>query len=409
MRFIILIVSLCLFANQHATLDAQEPQGHLMLIGGAERDDNRLLWDEFVRMAGGKGSTVAILPTASSYPMRTAQFFAAHFERLGLHPIIIPASKLIEGVQISEIVRDPQWISKIESADAVFLAGGEQARYREALIDTDGNESPMLKSIRQVYQSGGLIAGTSAGMAVMSRIMFIDAEQMLPVLQHGVQFGKQIDHGLGLLPSNLFVDQHFLTRGRFGRALVVMQDQNFPFGIGVDEDSALVIEHQKKATVVGYRGALVMDASHALQDPQQKRFHWKGVKLSFLSHGDELDLETLEVHPAPEKTDKDRVDPYAPDFKPYYLLPQHYNDIFANTQLLDLLYKLVDSPFEEAIGMAYDGALATTQEVDGFRFRFYRQPGTLSWDSPAALGDSHTIVNVYMDIEPIRLRQQLGE
>ncbi len=371
------------------------PNGKLMLFGGAERDNNPLLWEEFVRVCGGKGAKVAIFPTASTYPERTGSLFHKHMTDLGLDPFIVPLGEKWPGCDVAAMVQDASWVSRIEKADAVFLAGGEQLRYRRAFVNEQG-ETPMLRAIRSVYQRGGAIAGTSAGTAVMSRIMFIDAEKILPVLVNGAHMGKQVDHGLGLLPHDWFVDQHFLTRGRFGRTLVAMQSYDFAMGLGIDEDSAIVLDHERKLKVMGYRGAVIVDARQATRDSSEPRFHWKGLRLSFLSHGDEFDLSTMQSIPGPDKRDEDRIDPKSKTFKPYYLLKQFYNDIFANTQLLDLMYKLVDSPHNEAIGLAFDGESARKGNTPGFEFRFYRGEDTVSWDAPVAKGDPNTVLNVYL-------------
>lgn len=401
MHKILLTLASCIMATTLAYCEG--PQGTLMLIGGAERDNNLLLWNEFVANAGGPGKSVAVLATASSNPDRTAKLFAAHLENIGLKPFIVPASKLLPGVDLHQIVRDPEWCQRIEKADAVFLAGGEQARYRQAFIADDGSEVPMLKTIRSVYQRGGVIAGTSAGMAIMSRMMYIDAELILPVLVHGARLHREVDEGLGLFPKDWFVDQHFLARGRFGRTLVAMQQYDFPYGVGVDEDTAILLEQGKTLRVVGYRGALLMDASKARRIPSESKFSWEGIRLDYLSHGDQVDLVTHQVTPGKEKRDQDKVDPKKPDFKPYYLHPQFYNDIFANTQLLDLMYKLVDSPHEQAIGLAFDGAAARKGSTPGFEFRFYRKEDTVSWESPIAQGDQYTVLNIYLDIRPIEI------
>lgn len=239
----------CCMLLPATVVNAEEPappRGTLMLIGGSERDSNELLWSELARLAGGKGKSVAVFPTASSYPQRTGDLFAAHLRTLGLDPFVVPASRLLADVDDRQVVRDPEWVNRVKHADAVFLAGGEQARYRKVLVGEDGAETPLLQAIRHVYQRGGLVAGTSAGTAVMSRIMFIDAEQILPVLQHGARMGREVDRGLGFLPADWFVDQHFLTRGRFGRSLVAMQTYGFPYGLGIDEDTAPVIERGQR-------------------------------------------------------------------------------------------------------------------------------------------------------------------
>lgn len=382
------------------------PKGSLMLIGGADRDQNRLLWDEFVRLAGKPNASVAILPTASNNPKRTALAFETQFRQLGLEPFTVPASRLWGEGDADQVARDPQWIAKIEQADAIFLAGGEQARYRQLLFDPDGKEVPLLTAIRKKYHQGGLVAGTSAGMAVMSHLMFIDAEIILDTLKHGVQLGRETDRGLGLLPPELFVDQHFLERGRFGRTLVAMKTYDIPLGLGVAEDTAIVY-HNGRVRVVGYRGMLLLDASSATSHNQESRFHWKGIRLSYLAHDDSFDLASRKVLPGTTRDDASKIDPNQPGFQPYYLKPLHTNDIFANTILLDLMIRLVDSPSGEATGYAFDGRESASRATPGFRFRLYRQADTVSWDASQAVGDSNTVLNVYCDIEPLTVQGPL--
>jgi len=255
-----------------------------------------------------------------------------------------------------------------------------------------------------------VVVGTSAGMAVMSRIMFINAELILPVLIDGARMHREVDQGLGFLPDDWFVDQHFLTRGRFGRTLVAMQTYNFGFALGIDEDTAVIIEHGSKARVIGYRGAVIVDGSNAERDTREARFQVRGLKLSYLSHQDELNLVTREVTLGPEKKPDDLIDPFAPGFVPYYPHKQFYNDIFANTTLLDLMYKLVDSPHDEAFGLSFDGDAARRQpETPGFEFRFYRTRESKSWESPTTLGDPFTVLNIFLDVRPITIRGPLYE
>ena len=112
----------------------------------------------------------------------------------------------------------------------------------------------------------------------MSRIMYRDADSVLDTLLRGVQFGKEIDRGLGFLDSEWFVDQHCLVRGRFARTLVAMHDQGFKFGIGVDENSGVIVRNGKDVEVIGYKGALVMDLSKAEHNPKLGRFNLKNGK-----------------------------------------------------------------------------------------------------------------------------------
>jgi cyanophycinase len=390
-------------ADQH-----DPPRGRLLLIGGSERDNNALIWDEVVRLAGGAGKTVAIFPTASNNPQRTGQLYALQAERLGLKPVVIPASPLLKDRDFRQVARDPEWVERVRSADAVFLTGGEQVRYRQVLVDENGKNTPLLDAIWHVYRKGGLVMGTSAGMAVMSRVMFIDADLVLNVMLDGANLRREVHQGLGFMPKDWFVDQHFLTRGRFGRTLVAMQTYDFPFAIGIDEDTAVVIEAARTARIIGYRGAVFFDASEAKRDPSEPRFNTRGVRLSYLSHDDQYDLITREVKLGPQKKPEDLIDPSAPGFKPYYPYHQYFNDILANTKLLDLMVQLVDSPWEDAIGLAFSlNSARQNAETPGFEFRFYRTGETKSWDSPTAIGDPYTVLDVFLDIRPITIRGPL--
>ncbi len=132
----------------------------------------------------------------------------------------------------------------------------------------------------------------------MSRVMFRDAPNVLRTLFHGVRMGKEIDYGLGFLNENWFVDQHCLVWGRFGRSLVAMHDQGLKLGIGVDENTALIVTGGNNLEVVGFRGAVVIDLRQATSDPLLKDFNLRNARLSYLDRGDRLNLRTVEVTPS---------------------------------------------------------------------------------------------------------------
>ena len=380
-----------------------------MLLGGDERGDNAVLWSELVRLAGGKGARVAIFPTGSRDPERSGLTHSNHLRSLGLEPFVVPAVAAPNQADQRQVVADPQWVERVRQADCVFLCGGMQSRYRQVLIDEQGRDTPLLSAIRHVYQRGGLVAGTSAGAAIMSRAMYVDADFVLPVMLHGARQGRELAGGFGLVPGDWFIDQHCLVRGRFARALVAMQTIETPFGLGIDENTAVVIEQGKTARVVGYRGAIVLDLSESTSDRTIAKFNLKKARLSYLSQGDQIDLATRVVTLDPQKTALEKIDPRKPGFDPYYKQRLFVNDILGNMALVDLMYKLVDSPHDEAIGLAFDGIAARSGHTPGFEFRFYRGPDTVSWDSHRSHGDSHTVKNIYLDVRPITIHGPLYE
>ena len=223
----------------------------------------------------------------------------------------------------------------------------------------------------------------------------------------GVRWGKEIDRGLGFIDSEWFVDQHLFVRGRFARTLVAMQSQGFKYGIGVDENSAIIVTNGKDVRVIGYKGALVLDLSESEHDATLGRFNVKNARLTYLDRGDRFDLKTMEVIPAQEKLEDEKLDPKSPDYKPVLRRPLFYNDILGNTTVIDLLGTLMESVNPVATGLAFNGFEASKQSVDGFEFQFMRDERSLGWYTEAYGGDDYTVVNIRLDIHPIRINGPL--
>jgi cyanophycinase len=199
------------------------------------------------------------------------------------------------------------------------------------------------------------------------------------------------------------VEQHCLVRGRFARAIVAMRSQGIPYGLGVDENTALVVRRGRDATVIGYKGVLILDASAARSDPDVEGFNVQNVKLSYLDRGDSIDLTTLAVTPAAEKSDEILLDPNAADFDPYYDHRMFYTDILGNATVADLLGRLIDNEEDEAIGLAFSGLDAREQPSDGFEFRFYRGPDSRGWYTESFGGEDYTVLGIHLDIRPISI------
>jgi cyanophycinase len=387
-----------------ATAAAQaETKGSLVIIGGSLRFGDKEVWSQIVQLAGGPGAKIAIFPTASEEPLKEGQRVAHVFQGLGAEPFVVPVAFKKIDVDYREVVADPRWVEAVEQADGIFFVGGEQARITKAFYTEEGGNTPLLDAVWKVYRKGGVIAGTSAGAAIMSRVMCRDAPNVLRTLQHGVTMGREIDRGLGFVDHAWFVEQHTLTRGRFARALAIMQAQDFKYGIGVDDNTALVIRNGTDLNVIGYKGALVMDLSKAKQDPELKGFNVSNVRLTYLDHGDAFNLRTLELTPSEVKHADRKIDPNAASFLPYYTDHLFFNDILANTTVADLLNKLIEHRTGDAIGLAFDGFQARNQPTQGFEFRFYRDKDTIGWHTDARGGEDYTISNVHLDIRPIEI------
>lgn len=384
-------------------VEDDSPVGSLVIIGGSERFDNREYWDEIVLLAGGPGARIAVLPTASGDPMKKGGWVVSALNKAGADAFLVPLAWRKVDIRPQEIAQDPHWVGEIREATGVFMIGGDQERIVRALQTSDGKPTPMLDAMWHVYRKGGVIAGTSAGAAVMSRVMYRDADSVLNTLLHGVRMGKELDRGLGFLDGEWFVDQHCIVRGRFARAIVAMHDQGFKYGLGIDENSAVIVRRGHDVKVIGYKGALVFDLSRAETDGKLEKFNLKNVRLTYLDRGDKFNLKTFEVTPAPEKLDDEKLDPKSETYRPMFKRKMFFNDILANTTVVDLMGKLIDSYHTEAVGLAFDGDRARSEAVDGFEFKFSRDDDSLGWYTEAYGGDDYTVLNIRLDIRPIRI------
>lgn len=386
------------------------PKGSLVIIGGSERFRDRELWDTIVELAGGDGAKIAVFPTAASgQPIKSCAKLVQTLNRAGAEAFIVPVAWSEVDRDVQEAVFDMELVERVRSATGVYFVGGAQGRIVDALLDDNRERTPMLDAIWDVYHRGGVIAGTSAGAAIMSHVMFRDAPPPLKILQNGVSMGEELDDGLGFLDKQWFVEQHCLVRGRFARALVAMHSQGIPFGIGVDENTALVVKRGYEASVIGYKGVLIMDVSQAKRDPDMDGFALKNVKLSYLDRGDSIDLRTRVVTPAEEKLDDIKLDPNADDYDPYFDHRMFYTDILGNAAVADLLGRLIDNQEPEAIGLAFNGLVAKNQPSDGFEFRFYRGPDSKGWYTEEFGGEDYTVLDIHLDIRPIRIAGPLYE
>ena len=404
--FVICCLSLGLVSvhdHSYAQTDT-EVKGSLAIIGGALRYDNAVVWQRIVQEAGGPGAKIAIIPAASANPDRTGQTLLKVLKQYGAEPYLIPLSVKYQDANakpnFSKVNRDLEWINQLKSTRAVYFTGGDQSRITKVLFNEDGTRSPMLDAIWEVYRRGGLIAGTSAGAAIMSETMFSNAKSVLHTLQNEVRFGREIDKGLGFIGPHIFVDQHLIIRGRFARMLPVMQSQQVPLGLGVDENTAMFIFQQRTMEVVGYKGVIVLDLSQQQQKPKQDVFTLQNARISYLSHGDKLDLASKVITPSADKeliktTQSEEADQQ----------PRMYSDILANTAVVELISNLIESPARSLKGLAFDSRSKSSSL--GFEFHFQKTPESQGYFSSQSGMDSFTVSGIRLDVHPIKVKKPL--
>jgi len=398
--FALALAAGCAGAVAAAPAAPPAPKGSLVIIGGGLRANNADVWNRIVALAGGKGARIAVLATAAQNPQKEAQLTIAALNRYGARAFAVPVAPRLGGAddlaQARKAADDPALAQAIRKAGGVFFTGGDQARITGTLRRADGGNTAVLDALWALYRRGGVIAGTSAGAAIMSATMFADPPlEVMPVLKNGVADGKDIAPGLGFIGDDVFVDQHLLVRGRFGRMLPAMLASGYTLGLGIDEDTAAVVGPGRQVTVIGYRGALVLDLAGAKTDRTKPGLNLQDARISYLDSGDRFDLASRTYRPGPDKEPVDRthVEHRAPIF---------FTDILGNTGVVNLLEKLADSDLERAVGVAFEGPDSAAPER-GFEFTFTRVADTKEY--VANLEDAYSIYRIRMDVRPVRVRQ----
>jgi cyanophycinase len=388
--------------------DAEPPiRGYAVPIGGALKADNEEVWQRIVQLAGGKGARFVVFGTASEDPEASAKQVVDLLQRRGAVAEALPVAPKFSWVDLNKVVRDPALIAKVKAAKGVFFTGGLQERIVDVL-QPGGQSTPMLEAIWDVYRKGGVVAGTSAGAAIMSTIMFRDAPSVINVLKGRFADGKQVDRGLGFVGPHLFVDQHFLKRGRFGRMIPLMMAKGYKLGLGVDENTAAVIRGDE-IEVIGDRGCLIVDLTEAQQDTSLGAFNVQGARLSYLEHGDRYHLRARSTTPSAPKLRGDVHDAESPNFKPYYTDDVFHLDMLGDSTISNAMSRLIDSVRKEVKGLAFDVLPRSNDPLAelGFMFRVYKGSDSMGWSTEEFGGEQFTVTNLYLDITPVRLPMPL--
>lgn len=382
-------------------------RGYAVPIGGALKADNEEVWQRIVQLAGGKGARFVVFGTASEDPEASAKQVVDLLQRRGAVAEALPVAPKFLWVDLNKVVRDPALIAKVKAAKGIFFTGGTQERIVDVL-QPGGQSTPMLEAIWDVYRKGGVVAGTSAGAAIMSTIMFRDAPSVMNVLKGRFADGKQVDRGLGFVGPHLFVDQHFLKRGRFGRMIPLMMAKGYKLGLGVDENTAAIIRGDE-IEVIGDRGCMIVDLTEARSDSTLGAFNVQGARISYLEHGDRYHMRARSTTPSAPKLRGELHDAESPNFKPYYTDDVFNLDMLGDSTISNAMSRLIDSMRREVKGLAFDVLPRANDPLAelGFLFRVYKGTDSLGWSTEEFGGEQFTVTNLYLDISPVRLPMPL--
>jgi cyanophycinase len=282
--------------------------GLLIAIGGAEdKTRERIILRYFLEAAGGPDANVVVLATASDV-QETGDRYADLF--LALRAENVEVLKIDSREDAMEA--GPEAHDLLEYATGLFITGGSQLKLSSALGGTE-----IASTIRRRHAAGMVVAGTSAGAALLS-------EHMIALGESGSTPRRRLVHlakGLGLAPD-LIIDQHFRRRDRLGRLLTALSYNPAPLGIGIDEDTAAIISGDGELSVLGAGAVMVVDAS-ALRFTDSHAIHrgqpvaMMGLQLDFLTTGCRYDLNNRRgIAPPPMLHLSDPMDRRAPERPP---------------------------------------------------------------------------------------------
>lgn len=273
------------------------PTGKLISIGGNEfkfqNEDEDSIIDRldgdffelsilarFVSESGGVDAHIEVITTASSIPMEVGESYLHAFNKIGCTKVGFLHIRNREDAQ------KPEYLERLAQAKGVMFSGGNQYR-----LTTIFGGSEFLKTLHRRYENDGLIiAGTSAGAMAMSQTMIYQGSSTRALLKGEVK----ITTGFGLM-KDVIIDSHFVTRGRFGRLSQAVASNPSCIGIGLGEDTGILVTNGNEFQVIGSGLVLIFDG-HEI----------KHNNISDLPEGTPISIEHLIVH-AMAKGDKYNV------------------------------------------------------------------------------------------------------
>jgi cyanophycinase len=240
----------------------QQASGSLVLVGGGETP--AAIWDQFVDLAGGDNARLVVIPTATREadegPLRPGPACPCWHELYESRKV---KALVFLHTRRTDQANDSAFVKPLTEATGVWFGGGDQvlliAAYKGSLVE---------RELQHVLARGGVVGGTSAGAAVMSEVMIRDGD-----------LEAEVGVGFGLLPG-FVVDQHFSQRERLPRLEGVLVKYPHYLGLGIDEDTGVVVRGQSLTVVGSNHVRVCLHAGRAGES-----------KVKVLDHGDRIGLD----------------------------------------------------------------------------------------------------------------------
>lgn len=277
---ILLLLTSCQSSEKGRQPLSGTPGGSLFIIGGGSRPDamvQRMITEAEVNQSG----YIVILPMASSEPDSAIIWSAQQFLDNGVSRVV--GFNFLPGIIPAEAR-----IDSLRKASLIYISGGDQNRFMDIVRGT-----PIQDAIHAAYQSGAVIAGTSAGAAIMSDKMITGTElkypDYRPTFRSVEASNLELEDGLGLI-NTAIVDQHFVWRSRHNRLLTAILEFPDILGIGIDESTALLVKGHS-AEVIGVSQVMVYSNPSGKAKNVNGKLGATGLKLDIYLPGEKFSLK----------------------------------------------------------------------------------------------------------------------
>ena len=239
-----------------------------------------------VEEAGGVDSKIVVIPTASSIPKEVGENYLSAFNTLGCKDVTVL------DIRSKKDSEKPEAIALIASADCIMFSGGNQSKITNKI---GGSTLHQILKERYKNDAGFVIAGTSAGAMAMTDEMIAGGSPKEAFIKGAVTMYK----GLALIPE-LIIDTHFIQRGRFGRQSEAIAKFPDLVGLGLAEDTGMIIKNGNDCTVIGSGMVIVFDGSKLTHNNEKvlnvgTPMTMANLTVHVLSNGDQYDIKNRKV------------------------------------------------------------------------------------------------------------------
>lgn len=280
-----LLISAQAFAQQPGAI-APDALGSLIIVGGGDTPSS--VQERFVELSGGTGKAkIAVFPMASLKSDEEANEVVADFQKLGAETHLVNFNRNRANRESTE--------RYLDQFTGYWFSGGDQSRLAALLLGTKA-----LDSLYRRYKEGAVIGGTSAGASVMSSVM-LTGKRRLPrspeegELQNIARGMQEVSEGFGFFKGAI-VDQHFMHRARYNRLISAILDHPQLLGVGIDEETALLVHPDGLWEVIGNYYVKIFDARRSrIIDDEGPMAKASDIRMHVLPMGSTFDPQKRRV------------------------------------------------------------------------------------------------------------------